>query len=65
MRLASYAQISQPHPFLDVCCCNHFAAFALLIVSETEQRMNRSHNGGALDSYGLDLRCSIATSLNA
>ena len=43
----------------------HFNAYALVPVGDTERQLNSVYNGGALDTYGLDVGYSIATDLRA
>ncbi len=43
----------------------NFNAYALLPVGDTEQKLNWSYQGGALDTYGLDIGYFITPELNA
>jgi len=43
----------------------NFNAYALVPVGDTEQQLNSFYNGGALDTYGLDVGYSITTDLRA
>jgi len=43
----------------------NFNAYALVPVGDTEQQLNRAFQGGALDTYGLDVGYFITPELNA
>jgi len=43
----------------------NFNAYALIPVGGTEQKLNRYYQGGALDTYGLDIGYFITPELNA
>ena len=43
----------------------NFNAYALIPVGDTEQKLNRYYQGGALDTYGLDIGYFITPELNA
>ncbi len=43
----------------------NFNAYALVPIGETEQRLNSHYNGGALDTYGLDVGYFITPDINA
>ena len=43
----------------------NFGAYALVPFGDTEQRLNSHYNGGALDTYGLDVGYFITPEINA
>ena len=43
----------------------NFNAYALIPIGDTEQKLNRYYQGGALDTYGLDIGYFITPELNA
>lgn len=43
----------------------NFNAYALVPIGDTEQRLNQYFNGGALDTFGLDIGYNIAPDLRA
>ena len=43
----------------------NFNAYALVPIGDVEKRLNSHYNGGALDTYGLDVGYSITPDLNA
>ena len=43
----------------------NFNAYALVPIGETEQRLNSHYNGGALETYGLDVGYFITPDINA
>jgi hypothetical protein len=43
----------------------NFNAYALVPVGDTEQQLNSVYQGGALDTYGLDVGYSITPDLRA
>ena len=43
----------------------NFGAYALVPIGDTEQRLNSHYNGGALDTYGLDVGYFITPDINA
>ena len=43
----------------------NFNAYALVPVGDTEQKLNSVYDGGALDTYGLDVGYSITTDFKA
>ena len=43
----------------------NFNAYALVPIGETEQKLNSHYNGGALDTYGLDVGYFITPDINA
>ena len=43
----------------------NFNAYALIPVGDTEQQLNRAYQGGALDTYGLDVGYFITPAVNA
>jgi hypothetical protein len=43
----------------------NFNAYALVPIGDTEQRLNQYFNGGALDTFGLDIGYSITPDLRA
>ena len=43
----------------------NFDAYALVPIGETEQKLNSHYNGGALDTYGLDVGYFITPDINA
>ena len=43
----------------------NFGAYALVPIGDTERRLNSHYNGGALDTYGLDVGYFITPDINA